>query len=799
MNISNIHKTKHQFQNQNLFSFKFQKLNSFFWVLFIIICDIFLINSSVSINQIRANETTQYSEPINIEIINTKYDEFAPNILPDLINSINSNNAANQKLIFNSNREKNTYFYTSEIKTNTQDTLSFDVPLFFNSDFNIKKTSQSYISFERYNNSNRAYISKFTKYNGKYVLNIYYTIFKKQSWSEGIEIEVLKLPVFSSHPTISAGGDYIIFTSVANLSSYISNSNDKNKNDDSKGYEKSTETKDTDLYIIYKDSEGNWSPPEPLEELNTNYSEITPYLAGSDGNDTLYFASNGYGGPGGYDIYYSVRKNGVFERPNPMHEINTEFNESDICVYNNLLYFASDRPGGKGGLDLYYSIIKDIKTDTPNTSKALEIALNPFLSSIKVKRNYTYTNMPLGRYIPVFTNQINIDENATETTSKFATSTNKKIEQFLNENIAISNQNIKLDNTLYANDYLYHSFINPILKLYKLNIENQNLESKNIESKDDEIETKYSDIKQVQLYITVISKIDNLKINSDNYLNEIINQIKDYFHNNNLITKDNIQTNYVFNKNLTDNEAYIYYDYSNLDFMNTNGSNNTIQNNLEKLNFEKLKFEILTDTDSIVVEPSNVGFEFYARPVSELKSWATYLLLKDKITLYNSNNSPIQFQVDLNKYKSNLINLDSLVFYTTAQNHSNTETNDYTTLNIIHTKFKSQKTTNINNNFYISNSFTLPFFDELLLKKDIILNKTLRNFEFNKKEVLINFSDDFQQTNNKSIFLNYLKSNYSNLNYKIIDNKSIDSKSIKENNKNNDTEFKNTITFYTIE
>lgn len=778
-----------------MFSFKFQKLNSFFLV-FCYVCtfNILLNFGDVSYNQLNAEITTLYSEPINIENINTKYDEFAPNILPSILpNTLqnSSSNAINQKLIFNSNRDKYTYFYTSDIKSSdikSSDIKNFDIrtldfssPLFFNSEFNIKKTSQSYITFERNNNSNRAYISKFTKHNGKYVLNIYYTIFKKQSWSEGLEIDVFKLPVFSSHPTISSGGDYIIFTSVANLNDYI-NDNSNNSSEKATKEITFTETQDTDLYIIYKDSEGNWSPPEPLEDLNTNSSEITPFLSGSDGNDTLYFASSGYGGPGGYDLYYSVRQNGVFERPNPMNDLNTEFNESDICVYDNQIFFASDRPGGKGGLDLYYSIKNEKQTSNPITTKTLEIALNPFLTSVKVKRNYTYTNMPFGRYIPIITNNNTSDENTTIENDNITNNTFKKIEQFLNENIAVSNQKIKLHNAINSEDYLYYSFVNPILKLFKLNLENFDNES--------EKETK-----QIQLYITVISKIDNLKINTDNCLNEIINQIKDFFHNNNLITKENIQINYVFNKNLGNNEAYIYYDYSNLDFMTTNGSSNQTQNSLEKLNFE-----ILTDNDSIIVEPSNVGFEFFARPVSELKNWTTYLLLKDKITLFNSNNSPIQFQVDLNKYKSQLINLDSLILYTTAQNHTNNETSDYTSLTINHTKFKSKQTTNINNSMYISSSFTLPYIDELLLKKDIILNKTLRNFELNKKEVNVHFSDDFQQSNNnKSIFVNYLKSNYPNVIYKLLDNKLIDNKLTQEKSNNNNKEFKHKITFYTLE
>jgi hypothetical protein len=60
-----------------------------------------------------------------------------------------------------------------------------------------------------------------------------------------------------------------------------------------------------DLYITTK-SGGSWSQPMHMgNTLNTTGYEISPFL--SKNQDTLYFSSNGHGGQGDADIFYSVK------------------------------------------------------------------------------------------------------------------------------------------------------------------------------------------------------------------------------------------------------------------------------------------------------------------------------------------------------------------------------------------------------------------------------------------------------------------------------------------------------------
>jgi outer membrane protein OmpA-like peptidoglycan-associated protein len=100
-----------------------------------------------------------------------------------------------------------------------------------------------------------------------------------------------------------------------------------------------------------------WSEPEPLGELNTEYDEITPSIAPD--NKTLYFASNRPGGNGGYDIYVARLQGNRFGQPQNLGEpINTDANDiSYIALPNSTTaYFASDRSNGSGGYDIYRAV-----------------------------------------------------------------------------------------------------------------------------------------------------------------------------------------------------------------------------------------------------------------------------------------------------------------------------------------------------------------------------------------------------------------------------------------------------------
>lgn len=107
-----------------------------------------------------------------------------------------------------------------------------------------------------------------------------------------------------------------------------------------------------DVWVCDRRGSLDWSEPTLLSEfVNSDGDEITPMFLS---NDSLVYASNGYGGKGGFDLFLTVLREGAWQEPEPLAAINTEFDESDLArLVNGDIVFASNRPGGKGGLDIW--------------------------------------------------------------------------------------------------------------------------------------------------------------------------------------------------------------------------------------------------------------------------------------------------------------------------------------------------------------------------------------------------------------------------------------------------------------
>lgn len=99
-----------------------------------------------------------------------------------------------------------------------------------------------------------------------------------------------------------------------------------------------------------------WSPPQNLgETINTPFNEATPFL--NDDGNTLYFASEGHPGFGGYDLFYAQGEIGSFGEPvNVGSPVNSTYNDvGGIWMdEDSLIYFTSNRPTGVGSYDIYW-------------------------------------------------------------------------------------------------------------------------------------------------------------------------------------------------------------------------------------------------------------------------------------------------------------------------------------------------------------------------------------------------------------------------------------------------------------
>ncbi|MFT6149527.1 MAG: outer membrane protein OmpA-like peptidoglycan-associated protein [Saprospiraceae bacterium] len=106
--------------------------------------------------------------------------------------------------------------------------------------------------------------------------------------------------------------------------------------------------------IMYSQNDGDeWTKPIPLTDImieKTNY--MHPTLS-EDGN-TLYFATDITDGYGGFDIYYSRRRDEGWTLPDNMgSSINTEGYEVFPFIDKDTFYFSSDFHVGMGGLDIF--------------------------------------------------------------------------------------------------------------------------------------------------------------------------------------------------------------------------------------------------------------------------------------------------------------------------------------------------------------------------------------------------------------------------------------------------------------
>ena len=109
--------------------------------------------------------------------------------------------------------------------------------------------------------------------------------------------------------------------------------------------------RDGDIYMV--DASSGWSKPSNVAALNSPQTEIQPMLFQ---NKYLFFSSSRNGGLGGLDIYVSELRDGSWSDPQNLGPtINTAGNEQTpfLDYDGNTLYFASTGHAGFGGYDLY--------------------------------------------------------------------------------------------------------------------------------------------------------------------------------------------------------------------------------------------------------------------------------------------------------------------------------------------------------------------------------------------------------------------------------------------------------------
>lgn len=174
------------------------------------------------------------------------------------------------------------------------------------------------------------YFAAMTTNKGKISSDLFVAYLDDKGWSNPVPLAVLNTEHYESHPYITPDGSKLFFSS-----------------------DRPGTLGNIDIYYSLRNPDGTWSAPVNAgPNINSPKNEIAPMLTG-DG--TLFFASNGRPGKGGYDIYRADKVNDTLwneARPMPDY-INSTADETGPFAMNDTMYYASNKRGGCGGMDLY--------------------------------------------------------------------------------------------------------------------------------------------------------------------------------------------------------------------------------------------------------------------------------------------------------------------------------------------------------------------------------------------------------------------------------------------------------------
>jgi outer membrane protein OmpA-like peptidoglycan-associated protein len=109
----------------------------------------------------------------------------------------------------------------------------------------------------------------------------------------------------------------------------------------------------TDIWFCRRSGNG-WSKPENLQKINTEGKEMFPFV---DAQGNLFFASDGWAGLGGLDVFYSKKRGESFDVPrNVGAPINSMKDDFSLIIKSDgkTGYFSSARNWSKSLDDIYF-------------------------------------------------------------------------------------------------------------------------------------------------------------------------------------------------------------------------------------------------------------------------------------------------------------------------------------------------------------------------------------------------------------------------------------------------------------
>lgn len=263
--------------------------------------------------------------------INTSGDEYINQILPD-----NSRIYLTRRGEFiNKKTPRTENLYTSAI-VNGEYMPAMQIPIDLN---NNKRMGAVSITADQ----NKMYFVGIDFIDSQGRGDIYESDYVNGEWSKPVNLgNIVNTSQMESQPCISADGKELYFVRESNA------------------------RKTSDLF--YSESyQGKWTNPKPIKSAHSKGNEMSPFLH-PDGN-TLYFASDGLPGMGGFDIYMCKRlPEGDWSEPvNLGYPINSEKDEISFVVSTDgkKAFISTNRDGGLGGFDVYVFDLDEVDGPEP--------------------------------------------------------------------------------------------------------------------------------------------------------------------------------------------------------------------------------------------------------------------------------------------------------------------------------------------------------------------------------------------------------------------------------------------------
>lgn len=151
-----------------------------------------------------------------------------------------------------------------------------------------------------------------------------------------------------------------------------------------------------DLWLSRKEESGEWEDPVNLGDMvNSPDDELSPFLISSD---SLLFSSNGFGGRGGFELFLSVLRGGVWSPPEPLRTVNSEADELDPCYYRGRLVFASNRDNNNFDLYAERGLFEAPPAAQPEPA-TLDLLLNASAAEVVARTLVVVREFPLLPYV----------------------------------------------------------------------------------------------------------------------------------------------------------------------------------------------------------------------------------------------------------------------------------------------------------------------------------------------------------------------------------------------------------------